>query len=180
MSPLSSNVIGFLGTVTLLGQILAVLLLALLIMRMLMPKDKKSEKIARFISQNFTSIVLIVSTIATVASLTLSDVLNIVPCKLCWYQRIFMYPVVVISFIALITNETVKKYVLTLSVIGIAISTYHILLQMFPNLLECNDETAKCSAVQFAQYGYITIPVMAFTAFLLIILFSLVNLRPKK
>lgn len=91
-----------------------------------------------------------------------------------------MYPIAVISFIALLTNDTIKKYVLTLSVVGVLVSIYHILLQMFPTILECNDETAKCSAVQFAQYGYITIPVMSFTAFLLVILVSLFTNSKKK
>lgn len=176
MHSLSGTVISILSTTTLIGQIIAVLLVLLLLFRKIQPKDKTSQKLMSFIRQNYVVLIFVVSAIATVGSLTLSDVLNFAPCKLCWYQRIAMYPQVVISLVALLTNDLkVRKYVLPIAAIGFLISVYHILLQLFPNALQCNDEVAKCSAVQFAQYGYITIPVMACTAFGLIILFGLMS-----
>lgn len=174
MPSLNSTVINFLSTITLLGQILASGLIIILILNKTDPKNKVIKKVFNIISENYISFILIISAIATIGSLTLSEILNFSPCKLCWYQRIFMYPIAVISFIALIFNESrIKKYILSLSIIGLLIAGYHILLQFLPNIFECSDEVAKCSAVQFASYGYITIPVMAFTAFLLIILVSL-------
>jgi disulfide bond formation protein DsbB len=87
-----------------------------------------------------------------------------------------MYPQALIAFVALITNDTkIRKFILPLSIIGILIATYHILLQIFPTAFQCNDEVAKCSAIQFAQFGYITIPVMAFSSFLFVILLSLLK-----
>ena len=180
MSPFTSSIIWLLGTLTLVGQIVAVVLVAILILNRLKIKNSIVAKITKFLSQNNVAVVLVISASAMIGSLTLSEILGFLPCQLCWYQRISMYPIAVISFIALLTNDTIKKYVLTLSVVGVLVSIYHILLQMFPTILECNDETAKCSAVQFAQYGYITIPVMSFTAFLLVILVSLFTNSKKK
>jgi disulfide bond formation protein DsbB len=92
-----------------------------------------------------------------------------------------MYPQAVVAFVALVTNETnIRKYILAFSAVGILVAAYHILLQMFPTAFQCNDEIAKCSAVQFAQFGYITIPVMSFSFFLLIILVSLLTFDWKR
>ena len=180
MSPFASSIIWLLATLTLVGQIIAVGLIIALVLNKLGIKVLILKKLSKLIADNQVAIVLVIAGFSTMGSLTLSEVFFFFLCQMSWYQRIFMYPLVVISFIALITNEKIKKYVLALSAIGILISTYHILLQMFPTILECNDETAKCSAVQFAQFGYITIPVMGFTAFLLLILVSLFTIKKKK
>lgn len=93
-----------------------------------------------------------------------------------------MYPIALVSLVSLIKNDNgVKKYIVPLAVVGALIAAYHILVQIFPQALECSDEVAKCSAVEFAQFGYITIPVMSLSAFLLIILVSTVDwLKNKK
>ena len=174
MSTLSSSTITIFASLTLVGDILAVILIILLVGKFLLPKNKTIQKINHVISQNYIATILVVSAVATMGSLTFSEVLGFLPCKLCWFQRITMYPLVVLSFIALITNDMkVRKYILPLAVIGFLVSGYHILLQLFPNVLQCSDEVIKCSSKQVAQFGYITIPVMSFTAFLLIILFCL-------
>lgn len=176
MNPLAQPVIFALSVLTLLGQILALKLIIILLFRKRISKVKRFKKWIDLFTQNYITAIFVVSAVATIGSLTLSEVLNFNPCKLCWYQRIFMYPIALISFLSLIFNEArIKKFVLALSGIGIAIATYHILMQLFPKAFECSDEVAKCSAVQFAEFGYITIPVMAFTAFLLIILISLIG-----
>jgi len=176
MDPLAKVVIDALSMLTLLGQIVAIFLFGLLIFRKRLLTIKNTKKIITLISENYITIIFIIGAAAAVGSLALSEILNYVPCKLCWYQRIFMYPIGLISLVSLIFNESrIKKFVLALSIVGILISTYHILMQVFPKAFECSDEVAKCSAVQFAQYGYITIPVMAFTTFALIILISLLG-----
>ncbi len=176
MPPLTQTLISILSTGTLLLQIVSFVLIVVLVFGVLKPKNKTVKKIKNMISDNYVVIILVISGMATAGSLALSEIVNFAPCKLCWYQRVMMYPQALIAFVALITNDSkIKKYILPLSVIGIAIATYHILLQVFPTAFQCNDEVAKCSAVQFAQFGYITIPVMAFSTFLFIILVSLVK-----
>lgn len=176
MNPLADPIVFALSLLTVLGQILAVKLLVVLIFRNRFLKIKILKKWIDLLTQNYISAILVVSAMAAVGSLTLSEVLNFNPCKLCWYQRIFMYPIFGITLISLIFNETrIKKFVLGLSIVGILIAAYHILMQVFPKAFECSDEVAKCSAVQFAEFGYITIPVMAFTTFAIIILISLLG-----
>src|SRR6059036_3097018 len=73
--------------------------------------------------------------IATLGSLYFSEVLNFIPCTLCWYQRIFMYPLAIILGIAFYRNDQgIFRYTLPLSIIGMIISGYHIALQKIPYL----------------------------------------------
>lgn len=118
----------------------------------------------------------LIASMATVGSLFFSEIARFAPCKLCWIQRIFMFPQVIILLIALITNDLkVKKYVILLSVIGLLFSIYQYILQMFPGVLQCSDELISCSRKYTAYFGYITIPAMSATAFLLIIIFNLLH-----
>jgi len=176
MNEIVAFVISVLGYLTLFGQIIIVVLLVLLIF----PKKKKSRlaDLHAIFKQNALTFIFLVASIATFGSLFLSEVALYVPCKLCWWQRIFMYPTALVSLVALIKNDRgAIKYILPLSAIGALIATYHYIMQLFPNMLECSEEVAKCSTIQFAQFGYITIPVMALTAFVLLALSSLILLR---
>lgn len=179
MESFSDTIVWLFAAGTLFGQIIAFIAVGLLLGRKFLPKNKNFKKISNLIADNYVPVILILSAVPTIGSLAFSEVLSFVPCQLCWYQRVLMYPISLISFVALLTNDTnIKKYVMPLSIIGILIASYHILLQTFPQVLQCTDEVAKCSAVEFAEFGYITIPVMAFTGFLLIILAGL--FRSKK
>ena len=116
--------------------------------------------------------------IGTVGSLIFSNVLGYPPCVLCWYQRILMYPQVIILGIATLKNDfAVKKYILPLSIVGLVIAVYHYLLQMSPIPLPCSDQVANCALKQVGFFGYITIPLMSATAFAMIILFMLIIKR---
>lgn len=181
MSPTTATVISIFSTLVLLGIFAAIFFTGDLFLSSVLTKNKFIKKATKLITDNSVALILIVSAMATVGSLTFSEVLGFNPCKLCWYQRIAMYPITIISFISLITNDNkVKNYILPLSIGGFVIAVYHILVQLFPTILECSDEVAKCSAVSFAQYGFITIPVMSATAFALIILISLFGVLKKK
>lgn len=173
---LTDVVITVLGYLTIIGQILIPILIVLLFISS--KKKNKASQLSLYVKENALTFIFIVASIATLGSLFLSEVALFVPCKLCWWQRIFMYPTAIISFIALLRND--KKavfYILPLSLIGAGIAAYHYIMQLFPNLLECSEEVAKCSTIQFAQYNYITIPVMALTAFVLIAISSLYLLK---
>lgn len=177
MDPVIKSAIFLLSILTVIGHILSVGIIICLIICLLSPKKKTVfHAVIKFFGQNSLPFSLIVASFATAASLFLSEIALFIPCKMCWLQRIFMYPQVVVAGVAIFTNERVEKYLLPLSVMGILISSYHIAMQLFPNLLECSEEVAKCSAIQFAEFGYVTIPIMAFTAFLLIILFNVSSL----
>ncbi|NSL50877.1 disulfide oxidoreductase [Calidifontibacillus erzurumensis] len=112
-----------------------------------------------------------VSLIATAGSLYFSEVLKFIPCELCWFQRIFMYPLVFIQGIAVVKKDFyIYRYVLPLSIIGGLISTYHYLLQKVP-LLSANMDTCgivPCSSAYINWLGFITIPFLALIAFIII------------
>ena len=114
----------------------------------------------------------IVAATATLGSLYLSEVAHFIPCMLCWYQRIAMYPIAIILLIAAVRRDHgVRIYAATLAVIGAVISFYHRLIQAYPELEgggSC-DPAAPCTAAYIEQFGFITIPYMALSAFLLIL-----------
>ncbi|MEK4815172.1 disulfide oxidoreductase [Bacillus sp. FSL L8-0287] len=123
------------------------------------------------------------SFIATSSSLYLSEIMKYEPCTLCWYQRIFMYPLVIILGIA-ITNKDYKVsiYSLILSTIGISISTYHYLIQKIPqlsNISTCG--RIPCIGDYLNWFGFITIPFLCLIAFLIIIICSttIININKK-
>lgn len=113
----------------------------------------------------------VVATVATFGSLYLSEVANFVPCRLCWYQRIAMYPLPVLLGIAWWKRDSgVRRYALPLAVIGMAISTYHVLVERFPSLEGSGvcEVANPCTLRWVERFGFVTIPTMALAAFALI------------
>jgi len=111
-----------------------------------------------------------VALVATLGSLYLSEIRQIEPCMLCWYQRIAMYPLVIVLGVALLRRDgDVWKTVLPLSLIGACTAAYHIAVQWIPSIEVTQCATsAPCSLRYFVLYGWVTIPAMAGAAFLLI------------
>lgn len=107
---------------------------------------------------------------ATLGSLYFSDVVGFVPCSLCWYQRIAMYPLWVVLGVAVWRNEPgVWVYALPLSLIGFVISAYHVMVQYRPSLeIAACTGGVPCSARYILVYGFVSIPVMAGSAFLFV------------
>lgn len=125
----------------------------------------------------------IVSIVATGGSLYFSEVLGMIPCVLCWYQRILMYPLVVLLGIATYRQDKgIKQYVLPLALIGLAISAYHVLIQTFPQLASHASCQAgvPCTVDTLNLFGFVTIPMLAGTAFLLISLTLLFTRNEEK
>lgn len=113
----------------------------------------------------------VVAAVATAGSLYFSEIAHFEPCRLCWYQRIAMYPLVVILGIATWRGDPgVRRYAAPLAVIGAVLSTYHYLLEWFPALDSgvCS-ATTPCSLVWFRQLGFVSLPYLALSAFLLIL-----------
>lgn len=124
----------------------------------------------------------IVSMIATLGSLFFSEILGFIPCELCWFQRIMMYPLCIILGIATFYDEKIiKKYVLPISIIGGSISLYHYAIQKTPGVSEINPcvQGVPCNVDYINWLGFITIPFLALIAFCMITLFMLLT-RSKK
>lgn len=115
-----------------------------------------------------------VAVLATLASLYLSGIADYTPCRYCWWQRIFMYPLAVILPIAAVTSDrSVRRYGLPLAVVGGAISLRHIWLQSFPDADGTCGVSAPCSAKLVEAYGFVTIPQMTAVCFGLIVVLLL-------
>ncbi|MFD1609302.1 disulfide oxidoreductase [Oceanobacillus luteolus] len=124
----------------------------------------------------------LVSIVATLGSLYFSEIRGFIPCELCWYQRILMYPLAVILGIATFQNDrSVKKYILPLAVIGWSISLFHYLQQKVPGFAAIKPcaSGVPCSAEYINWLGFITIPFLALIAFTLIVVFMLLTRKAR-
>ena len=112
----------------------------------------------------------LVAGIATAGSLYFSLGLGLVPCTLCWYQRILMYPLVVVGGVAALeTRAGVWRTVLPLSVAGTAVAAYHVYLQVRPAAAGTCGIGQSCAAVQYPMLGgLLTIPRLSLVAFVLV------------
>jgi disulfide bond formation protein DsbB len=114
----------------------------------------------------------IISLVAMLGSLYFSEVMHLPPCVLCWYQRIFLYPLVLLIPIGLWRGDKhLPYYVLALSAIGGAISLFHNLLyyRILPESAAPCAAGISCTTKLIEWFGFITIPFLALTAFILII-----------
>ncbi len=113
----------------------------------------------------------VISLVATLGSLYFSEIRHFVPCTLCWYQRIMMYPLVILLGMASYRNQTtIIPYVLPLSIIGGLISVWHYLQQkvsFLGQVVQCK-VGVPCNASYINWFGFITIPFLAGVAFVMI------------
>jgi disulfide bond formation protein DsbB len=112
-----------------------------------------------------------VALLAMAGSLYLSEVVHLTPCSLCWYQRIAMYPLVLVLGVGLVRADTgVWRYAMPLSVLGLLIAIYHVTIQWMPSLdVGACSSGAPCTGRYLAVFGFVSIPTMAGAAFLLIV-----------
>ncbi|HWL26219.1 MAG TPA: disulfide oxidoreductase [Ureibacillus sp.] len=133
--------------------------------------------------ENSLLFIWIVSLLATFGSLYFSEVRGYTPCELCWYQRILMYPIVIMTTVAYIQkNARIALTTAVFSIIGGCISLYHYGIQKLDFL---RDSAPSCGQVPCTgQYinllGFITIPFLALIAFILIAITSIYMLRVLK
>jgi disulfide bond formation protein DsbB len=131
------------------------------------------------------SAVCIIAFVATCGSLYYSLIQGLIPCDLCWYQRILMYPITLLAATALIARtKDLAIYVLPLSMLGIILSGYQYALQKFIPVgavpITCSANGVGCATVPFQYAGFITIPFMSFSAFVMITALLLWSLRLDK
>jgi disulfide bond formation protein DsbB len=167
------------SVLTVLGQLIIVGLITLML-------TKPASSILKKISDNGLLLMLIIAVLGTLGSLYFSEIAHWTPCKKCWLQRIFMYPQVILLAYALWKRDRgVAPYVLLLSIIGVVIAGVHyeeqIQAALFPPPAEvpCDETGVSCASTPFFHFGYITIPMMALTAFALNIVGSWVMMRRK-
>ncbi|MEO7597267.1 MAG: disulfide bond formation protein B [Candidatus Paceibacterota bacterium] len=161
----------FLGT-----SIIIMFALALLALMFLMLKVRENAYLS-FVKNNFLLIGFLVSLSAMLASLFYSEVVNFVPCFLCWVQRIFIYPQVILFGIAWYKKDRgVIKYSLPLLLVGILFSIYHVYIYYFgEGNAPCDPSGVSCVKRLVHEFGgLISIPSMAFMTFGILIIILLV------
>lgn len=112
----------------------------------------------------------VVALVATAGSLFFSELEHFVPCKLCWFQRIAMYPLVLLALPALWRDRRAAWYFLPLPVVGLGISVWHVLVErgVVEEAQSCAiSAPGGCSVKWIEELGYVTIPTLAGTAFAL-------------
>ena len=124
----------------------------------------------------------VVSSIATGGSLFFSEIAHFVPCELCWYQRICMYPLTIVSLLAALANDRqVARYLLPLPLVGAGVSVYHLLVEngVVGQSSACLiSAPGGCATKWIEEFGYVTIPVLALTGFTLCFEFLLLGALP--
>ncbi|WP_296495237.1 disulfide bond formation protein B [Rhodoferax sp.] len=111
----------------------------------------------------------LIATLATLGALFMSEVMGFAPCVLCWWQRIFMFPLVLILALGLFPlDPKVTRYALPLATIGLLVAGFHVLLTMgiVPETLAPCREGIPCKTIQVEWFGFVTIPLLSFLAFL--------------
>lgn len=181
---MAQTVVKFLSLLTLLSNIAIAIGVILFLLNWANIATDYWKKLLKLIGKKGLLFALLVSLTATLGSLFFSEVAGFTPCKLCWLQRIFMYPLPVILGVSLFKKKKdVEWYVKPLSLIGLAIAVYHYYLQLNPQpLAPCSTVgfSVSCSTRFVTNFGYITIPFMSLTAFLMVSLFMIVRIYGKK
>ncbi|UCZ52062.1 disulfide bond formation protein B [Bacillus shivajii] len=119
--------------------------------------------------ENLMFISWAIAFIGTIGSLYFSEVRHYIPCELCWVQRIFMYPLAITLAIAVIRKDAKQAvYTLPLSLLGAGFSLYHYLQQKIPVIGENSGACGiiPCTHQYINWLGFITIPFLAFMAFI--------------
>jgi disulfide bond formation protein DsbB len=115
----------------------------------------------------------VVAAVATGGSLFFSQVASFIPCELCWFQRICMYPLSIVLLLAAVRGDyRVARYVLPLPLVGACVSVYHILVEnhVVGETSQCSlSAPGGCATKWINQFGYMTIPTLALTGFVLLI-----------
>ena len=121
----------------------------------------------------------LVAATATAGSLFFSEVAGFVPCELCWYQRICMFPLSIMTLlIALANDHRAARYLLPLPIVGFGVAVYHLLVEngVVGQSTACiASAPGGCATQWIHELGYVTIPVLTLTSFLLVTVFLLLG-----
>lgn len=138
---------------------------------------KVNNPVKNFILNHRLKLISFFSIASVLGSVLLSVYFKLAPCELCWYQRLFLFSIPVISLIALYKKDAIAHlYVFTLSTIGAIIALYHSFIQF--NIFKadsvfCNPGAViDCSVPAFTYFGFVTVPVISFATFTLLMILS--------
>ncbi len=158
----------FLGLLALLALAVTVTAVVMLV----------THRVPAWAAQAALPLAAAIATVTTLGSLYYSEVAGFPPCVLCWYQRIAIYPqVVVLGVAAWRRDREVWRTSVPLALIGVAISVWHVVIERNPALAGPCDPSNPCTLVWVEEFGFLTIPTMALIAALALIALTLLARR---
>lgn len=175
---LQENINFIVANLTLASHIVFVAFLALYFLK----KDFRNWALG-FINRNILKLVFGFSFSAMIGSLVYSNIAGFPPCELCWIQRIFMYPQVLLSFIALINKDKgIIPYLFPMTILGGLIAFYHSMSHygLGEGMVSCTSALGDCGKLYVFEYNYITIPLMAFSIFVYLFTITLIYFKSAK
>ena len=133
-------------------------------------------------NSNWTIIFIcwIVACVSTLGSLFFSEIMKFAPCALCWYQRVFMFPLVILLLVGLFPyDKSIIKYALPLALTGWGFAFYHYLLYsgFIPESLQPCSQGVSCSETYVDLFGFLTIPMLSLISFSTLVALLLVLKR---
>jgi disulfide bond formation protein DsbB len=178
---LTHDVVVILAALGVAGQVLAALML-LVGVGWLVGLRSMSDVVRRTLEGYELWLVFLVSSIATGGSLFFSEIAGFVPCELCWFQRICMYPLTIVTLLAALANDRgVARYLLPLPFVGACVTVYHLLVEngVVKQAQACLiSAPGGCATKWIEEFGYVTIPTLALTGFALCFGFLLLGAAP--
>ena len=134
--------------------------------------DERAGRLGAAIGDSSTWLAFLVAATCTLGSLYFSEIAEFTPCRLCWFQRIAMYPLSVVLLVGAIRRDpAVRWYAGPLAAIGAGVSAYHTLIEWRPALDTgaCEATGPSCTDVWFRQFGFLSLATMALVGFLTIL-----------
>lgn len=173
ISFIQSNATPIVGFLTLISNLLFVAVIFAILFH-----SETKRKAYNFVHKYILELLFWGTMAAVVGSLVYSEIVGFPPCDLCWIQRMMIYPQAIILLVAMKKKDkSIIDYLVPLSVIGAVVSLYQSLIQWGisgVSVLGCTAEGASCAKVYVREYSYITIPFMAFSVFVYVIVLKYV------
>jgi len=172
----------FFATLTVLANVATVAFVGLVVVaRVHDGARERLDQVHDALGSSGLALGTLVAGTAMVGSLYLSEGANLIPCELCWYQRIGMYSLAIVLLVAAVRRDWgIRPYAVVLASLGLIVSSYHYLIERFPELessATC-DPLNPCTVTLIWKLHHISIPFMAGSAFLLTLLVLLLARPP--
>ena len=132
-----------------------------------------AASLGRAVAESAPWLAFVVAATATAGSLYFSEVAHFLPCRLCWFQRVAMYPLSVVLLVGAIRRDPgLRWYVGPIALVGAGVAAYHTLLEWKPELDTgaCEVFGPSCTDIWFKEFGFLTLASMALIGFLTILL----------
>ncbi len=162
---------------TIIGQVILISYLGLNTLEVITGRKIRFLKIVNRIGVEYGLFMgFLIALTATSGSLYLSEILGWNPCRLCWFQRVLIYPLTVIFGVGLLKKDRrAFDYAIILVLLGLLVSSYHYYVQMNDATTSCGITSESCSNKYVLALGYLTIPLIAFSCFASILILTLLN-----